>query len=194
MDFEGAKEYILSRLARELDPTLFYHSIEHTMDVHDAAIQLAHLENIAGKELDLLLTAALFHDAGMMVGYDNHEEVSAALAGEVLPSFRYNEEEILTVTGLINVTRLPQKASSSLEEIICDADLDYLGRNDFYIHSFQLRLEWETHAGKKTSLTDWINVQVQFLSNHSYFTKSAIALRDELKQKHLLELKALINH
>jgi uncharacterized protein len=152
------------------------------------------MEDIKGKELDLLLTAVLFHDAGMMVGYDNHEEVSAALAREVLPSFRYDEEDIRIVTGLINVTRLPQNASTRLEEIICDADLDYLGRNDFYIHSFQLRLEWEIHGVKKTSLTDWIKIQVQFLSNHAYYTKSAKALRSELKQKYLSELKALINH
>ncbi len=192
MEFEGAKEYILSRLARELDPTLYYHSIHHTQDVYEAAVRIAGMESITGNELCHLHTAALFHDAGMLVGYENHEEVSAALAREVLPSFRYSEKDIAVVTGLINVTRLPQNAKTKLEEIICDADLDYLGREDFFIHSFQLRLEWELHGVIKTTLAEWLAVQVRFLSGHSYYTKSAIALRNELKQKNLNEIQALL--
>jgi predicted metal-dependent HD superfamily phosphohydrolase len=196
MEFEGAKEYILARLARELDPTLCYHSIHHTHDVYEAAVRIAELEKVAGRDLNLLLTAALFHDAGMMVGYENHEEVSATMAREILPSFRFTEEDIAVVTGLILVTRLPQNAGSKLEEIICDADLDYLGRDDFFIHSFQLRLEWDLHGVRKSSLKEWLEIQVQFLSGHNYFTKSAIALRDELKQKHLYEVQNLLkgNH
>lgn len=192
MNFESAKKYILSRLALELEPTLFYHNIDHTLNVYDSAIRIAQMEGVGGPELDLLLTASLFHDAGMMTRYQNHEESSSALAREALPSFGYSNNEIKIITGLIEVTRLPQNARTKQEGILCDADLDYLGRNDFFIHSFQLQLEWELHGVKKTSLKEWIEIQVQFLSAHTYFTTSAFSLRNEQKLKNLNELKNLL--
>jgi len=192
MDFESAKKNILSRLAQELEPTLFYHNVEHTLNVYESTIQIAYLEGVNGPELNLLLTAALFHDAGMIKSYENHEEGSCAIARETLSSFGYSNNEVKIVTGLIEVTRLPQNAKTKHEGILCDADLDYLGRKDFFIHSFQLQLEWDLHGVKNTSLKEWLQSQVHFLSAHKYFTKSAVSLRNEQKLKNLNELKELL--
>jgi len=192
MDSEGAKKYILARLVQELDPTLFYHNVEHTLNVYESVMQIGEMEGVSGKELDLLLTAALFHDAGMMKGYENHEENSCALSKEMLPAFGYFNNEINFITGLIRVTQLPQNAKTKQEGILCDADLNYLGRKDFFIHSFQLQLEWDLHGVKKTTLKEWLEIQVQFLSSHTYFTDSAFALCNEQKQKNLNEIKELL--
>jgi len=192
MDFKNAKKYILKRLEKELDPTLYYHNIEHTLDVCESVIQLARMEGVEGKELKLLLTAALYHDAGMMKGYENHEKASSVLAKNILPAYGYMPDEIRIVTGLIEVTQLPQKAKTKQEGILCDADLDYLGRKDFFIHSFQLQLEWDLYKVRQTNLKEWFDIQVQFLSMHAYFTKSAALLRNEQKQKNLNAIKDLL--
>jgi len=192
MDFKKAKKYILSRLAQELSPTLYYHNIEHTQSVYESVIQFAQMEGVIGAELNLLLTAALYHDAGMMTDYENHEEISCVLAKEILPSFGYLPDEINIVTELIEVTRLPQYAKTNQEGILCDADLDYLGRKDFFIHSFQLQLEWDLYKDRKTSLKEWLDIQVHFLSNHTYFTKSAATLRNEQKQNNLNAIRELL--
>ena len=39
-------------------------------------------------------------------------------------------------------TKMPQRPKNLLQQIICDADLDYLGRNDFFILSEKLHKEF----------------------------------------------------
>jgi len=92
---------------------------------------------------------------------------------------------------LIMVTRLPQKASTIAEQILCDADLDYLGREDFFIHSFELQYEWNVLGIRKTNLSEWLGIQIKFLSDHTYFTKSANDLRNQKKSTNLHEITSL---
>ena len=191
MDFNAASGYIIQRLKRELNPSLSYHCVEHTLDVLEATRLLADAEKIGPHEQILLETAALFHDAGMIFQYKDHESASVDLAKTILPEFSYSASEIEEITTLILVTKLPQRPVSQAEQIICDADLDYLGRDDFYINSFKLKLEWQTNGVINTSLTEWFDIQIQFLREHRYFTKSAILLRNEKKRKHLEAIKHL---
>ncbi len=193
MDFHAASGYIIHHLRRDLNHSLRYHCVEHTLDVLEATRRLADLEKIEPLSLQLLETASLFHDAGMITQYSDHESASVILAKQVLPGFGYTSREIEEVTSLIMVTKLPQRPLNNLEQIICDADLDYLGRDDFFIRSFSLRLEWKDNDVENTTLAEWFDLQIKFLAGHQYFTKSAILLRNHKKLEHLEELKQLCN-
>ena len=59
MDFNKAKDYILKRLENELHPNLFYHSIDHTMDVYHSAVKIAEEEGVSGDDMILIKTAAI---------------------------------------------------------------------------------------------------------------------------------------
>ena len=59
--------------------------------------------------------------------YKDHEETGVEIAGAILPHFDYTEEQIQKINELIMVTKLPPRPKNLLEQIICDADLDYLG-------------------------------------------------------------------
>jgi uncharacterized protein len=192
MDFQGARDYITARLRNELKPDLYYHSPEHTLDVHHAAVRLIKMEGIDSKNGVLIETATMYHDAGMLFSYRNHEEASCKIAGETLPGFGYSSEDVQQVCNLIIVTKLPQITNSIYEQIICDADLDPLGREDYFINAFRLKLEWEVNGIMKCSLKEWIALQIEFLEGHSYFTKSEIQLRLKQKTKNLSELKDLL--
>lgn len=192
MDIIGVKDYLLKRLKVELKPTLFYHNTEHAIDVHHAACQLIEKEGINGHAKTCIETAALFHDSGMMKQYVNHEEASVMIAREVLPRFGYSSFAIDEIARLIMVTKLPQKPKDLYEMILCDADLDYLGREDFLIHAFKLRVEWQINNIRTTTLREWFEIQIQFLGNHTYFTPSALLLRHEKKQSNLMEIKQFL--
>ena len=92
---------------------------------------LAGVKAAAMRRYCLLKTAGLFHDAGHTVAYDNHEFYGTELAREMLPKFNYTQEQIDRICEIIMSTKLPPKPKNLLEEIICDSDLDYLGRSDF---------------------------------------------------------------
>lgn len=192
MNFDGAKTFILRKLKEELKPTLYYHDIDHTLDVYNSAERIARLEKVTSEEMLLLKTATLFHDSGMLRTYTGHEEASCDIANETLPRFDFSQNQIDIICSMIMTTKLPQSASKKLEQIICDADLDYLGREDFYMISHRLKLEWNLLNINPTTLKEWYDLQVKFLEGHSYFTQSAIDSRCEGKQRNLDQIKELI--
>jgi len=191
MDFNGAKDYILRRLQSELNPLLVYHSIGHTLDVWESVKAIASLEPLNGYDLSVLETAALFHDAGMINTYADHEQASVALAREVLPGFGYTTGEIEEISRLIIATRLPQQAEDLPGRIICDADLDYLGRDDYFILSFHLKLEWERFGLFRAGLREWFDLQIRFLSGHHYLTETSIRRRTQKKSENLEQILLL---
>src|SRR5271166_1081253 len=128
MEFEKVKKFILKKLLKELPDNLTYHSTEHIKDVYSSAKKLARLEKIEGEDLTLLLTAVLFHDSGFMQQQKEHERISCEIAMEYLPRYDYTPEQIARICGMIMATKIPQTPNNKLEEIICDSDLDYLGR------------------------------------------------------------------
>jgi len=161
------------------------------MDVYCASVELSRLEQLPEEHQQLIGTAALFHDAGMLTGYEDHEERSAGLATELLPLFQYSDEQIDRIIRMILSTRFPQQASTLPERILCDADLDYLGRSDFLINSLQLRLEWNLFRIKTYTLSEWFLLQEEFLKRHTFQTESASALRRKGKQQNLEMIRRL---
>jgi hypothetical protein len=192
MNFAGAKEHILTRLRDELDNRLCYHDLAHTLDVYDASRRLSDLEGVSEAEKDLIGMAALFHDSGMLLQYNEHEVVSTKIAREILPAFGFTEQEIDEICTLILATTMPQYAETLSGRIICDADLDYLGRDDFFIRSFQLRHEWKIVGLMDSPLREWLEFQVKFLESHEFMTSSAGKMRNEGKQKNIESIKKLI--
>ena len=192
MNLKKVEKYIHEKLQKNLSPTLTYHGFHHTLDVVDAAMKIADLEGIIDNEsLVLLETASLFHDLGFISTYRNHEEEGCRIAELILPGFQYSKSQIETINGMIMATKIPQKPHNILEQIIADADLDYLGREDFEPIADSLFQELRQRE-MVADIETWNKIQVKFLESHHYWTKSTIALRNENKMKHLKALKLSI--
>ncbi|MCU0339835.1 MAG: HD domain-containing protein [Spirosomaceae bacterium] len=192
MNLKAAEKYVYEKLQKNLSPTLTYHGFHHTLDVVQAALQIAQVEGIEDEEsLVLLQTAAMYHDLGFISTYKGHEEEGCRIAKLTLPGFGFGEEQIEDICGMIMATKIPQQPHTLLEKIIADADLDYLGRDDFEPISQSLFLELRERE-MVSSIENWNRIQVGFLSGHHYWTKSALALRNDQKQQRLRELKAIV--
>lgn len=193
-DWEQAKAYVAWRLSTGLPPTLYYHNFAHTLaDVLPAAERLAAATKLPSEETLLLRTAALYHDLGYLVRYRENEIIAASIAADTLPLFGYTLEQINTIQAMIMATHMPQIAHNQLEALLCDADLDSLGREDFLDTNRRLRLELMVHDRAVPQET-WIEGQLQFLNEHSYHTVAACTLRNAGKQQNVQTLrKALSN-
>ena len=189
MQYEQAYSFLMAKLEKELAPGLTYHNAGHTKNVIAAAEQLAKSENTRGDELMLLKTAALFHDAGFLQQAEGHEEISCRLAKEYLPAYDYSDAQVEHICRIIMATRLPQTPSDHLGEILADADLFYLGKEDYAAHARKLFDEFKT-AGLINTEAEWLVKQAEFLSGHHYFTTSAINQLETQKQKNLEQLRA----
>jgi len=175
---------ILNKLINELPEHLLYHTIHHTLDVYQSALEIAKQEGICSSDLKLLLIAAIYHDAGYLEHNYNHEHHSCEMARKYLPQFHYTKEDIDTICSIIMATKMPQKPQSHLEKIICDADLSYLGRDDFFSISEKLYAEMIS-IGSISNREEWERMQEKFLQEHHYFTATAIKLRNLKKEQNL---------
>jgi uncharacterized membrane-anchored protein YitT (DUF2179 family)/predicted metal-dependent HD superfamily phosphohydrolase len=189
MQYQQVYDFLIPKLEKELSPHLTYHNAAHTKAVIAAAEHLAVSENILGDELTILKTAALFHDAGFLQQADGHEEISCIWAREYLPKYGYNDSDIEKICRIIMATRLPQTPVDHCGEILCDADLLYIGKKDYDVNAGNLFKEFK-HRGIVTTETEWQLMQVEFLSSHLFFTPSAVAELDATKQETLKRLNA----
>jgi uncharacterized membrane-anchored protein YitT (DUF2179 family)/predicted metal-dependent HD superfamily phosphohydrolase len=167
---------------------LTYHDASHTRSVIEFAEHLALSEGVSGDELLLLKTAALFHDAGYLQHHKEHEELSCMLARKQLLDYEYTPEEIERVCHMIMATKLHAKPIDLCEKILCDADLFYLGTEQYDYYADRLFQELKKTGVVKTKV-DWLLRQVEFLTSHQYHTQTAIRERDAIKQEKLKELK-----
>ena len=190
-DLQGLRAHLLARLERYLPATLYYHGLHHTLDVEAAALRLCDAEDLQGAYRELVHVAALYHDSGFLIQYFRNESAGALLAQEDMPSFGYSKGDVERVKELILATRFPQQPQDYLEELLCDADLDYLGREDFFHTAHALKRELHCY-GVTMSLLDWYKLQIRFLNEHYYFTASARAQRQAPKEHHLRQIEDLL--
>jgi uncharacterized protein len=190
-DFKNAEIYILERLQNELAETLFYHGYHHTLDVMDAAMKIADAEDISPEEKNLLRIAVAFHDAGFIYMYKDHEQKGCEMAKENLPSFGFTDEQLEIICQMIMATKIPQNAKNKLEQIICDADVDYLGRTDVCQIAQTLFEESRIYSNIPDE-EKWDEEQVRFLKEHRYYTNYSLEKREPGKLKYLESLYSKI--
>ena len=193
MNYSASRDFILDKLEKDLSPDLYYHGLHHTLDVMAATEMLCEEENINEYDTLLLKTAATFHDAGFLRSNFDHEIRGCDIVREYLPDFGYAEKEIEKICGMIMATRIPQSPKNKLEEIICDADLDYLGRDDFKKIGDLLFKELKFHH-YLDNRKQWNVLQISFLEKHTFFTNSSRVKRSAKKAMHLAKLKKKIQN
>ena len=178
---------LLSYMKENLPDFLTYHSIDHIMDVANVCDKYIKYYDIDNDHAKLIRIAAISHDLGFVASPKDHEERSIV---EIRPLLELilDDTEIETINGMIRATKVPQQPKTFFEEIIADADLDYLGRDDYDKLSYGLYKELMHYEVIKTD-KEWLNIQIDFLENHHYHTSYAKEHRSDKKLKKLEELK-----
>ena len=165
----------VQRLASALDPTLYYHSPDHTKDVLRQTMELAQADDLDSRDVLLLAIAAAFHDAGFLEQRPKNEPIGAQMAVQAMSdSSRFTQSEQDLVERMILDTQLvmegpAQISNSRLSPWLLDADLANLGREDFWqqtellakelsmdmssmmpmTRALMTRHDWQSPAGKR---------------------------------------------
>jgi uncharacterized protein len=175
---------ILGELETRLPEWLTYHNSNHTRYVLEQAKNISIHENVNGRDLLLVKRAALYHDTGFLIKREDHESLSCLRAAEDLKDSEFSSSEIEKICGMISATRIPQRPQTLLEQIVADADLEYLGTQKFSSYSQKLYQELR-HFDPDLSQRKWDQIQVDFLSKHSYHTTWCKENREPVKQQNL---------
>ena len=173
--------------SKNISPEYVYHSPEHVQQLVQNVTAIGKLEKASKKDMDdLVLAASLLH-TGLLWQYERHKVRSVEYAESVLSQLNFPAARVKRISAMILATQMPQAPQISLEKILCDAELDYLGTSDYDNLSNQLFTELQKQA--HITEFEFLKMQERFLQAHAYFTTSSSARREKQKQLNLLELK-----
>ncbi|MBI1286632.1 MAG: HD domain-containing protein [Flavobacteriales bacterium] len=188
---QRVERYVRNLLKDQSVNGYVFHDLRHTIRVVKACKEIAEKTGVTDTQLEELLIAAWFHDAGYVSGKDDHEEKSAAVARKFLSGEGVSPERIDVICNCLMATKMPQTPSNLMQQIICDADLSGLGSLHFMEEGHELRKEQELFQGATFTDEEWLESQVHFLTSHNYFTEAAKALFQEQKQRNIQHLLSL---
>jgi predicted metal-dependent HD superfamily phosphohydrolase len=181
------KEFVVKLLNSGLPSYCYYHNYKHTLYVLNKAVEIGRYEKCTDQEIGLLSAGALWHDTGFIHTFTGHEEEGCLLAQQYLPGFGFSGNDIDSVCGMIRATKIPQSPQNKLEEIIADADLEYLGTASAATKAEDLFKELKALDPAFTK-EQWNKVQISFLQKHHYFTRFCKQKREPVKLKYMEQL------
>ena len=174
-------------LENGLSKKLAYHGMRHTLDVLNNCNDYIRRLNLTRRDAQLLRVAALYHDIGFTETYKNHEEKGCEILLKYMKEYNCDLKDYQVLKDLIMATKIPQNPQNLLEDIICDSDLDYLGKNRYYEISNTLFVELKNYKLIESE-DQWNHIQVSFLKSHSYHTEHAKSTLNKGKQKRIEEI------
>ncbi|MBW7954530.1 HD domain-containing protein [Candidatus Gracilibacteria bacterium] len=188
----GIKKYVNQMMGPLEDH--YYHQYEHALEVAERSLEVGKKEGLPEEELELLYIASLFHDVGFVIQYDNNEIIGATIAKNYLKSILYPEDKIKIIEELIISTTLEIEPKNLLEKIIKDADMDNLGRVDFFEKGEKLKHELELIKKIKILDPDWSHYSLNLLKSHNFYTNTGINERNLIKSENIKILENKINN
>ena len=187
MIFEEIQHRVYRDILEKLPKHLKYHNLAHTDHVLAKAVFFAENSGVDSKDLELLKLAALFHDTGFIDNPKDHEEKGCSIADEYL-SKGYSGNDMEKIHGMIMATKIPQSPTNHLENILADADLEYLGTDRFEEIGEYLYQELK-HFNPDFTRQAWDELQLVFMQKHHYHTEYCRIHREPKKQENLLSVK-----
>ncbi len=185
-------QYIREFFRDELPDGIKFHDANHTLHptrgVVAVANRIAISEGVPEIDRELLITAAYFHDTGYIREYNKNEPIAARMASRILKLIGYKPKEVEKIQKMILSTALDREPKTHVEKILCDADLDHLGREDFLKLDVRLR---EGRSARGIDVSDdeiWYRGTLEFIKKHKYYTQTQKKLREKGKQKNIERL------
>ncbi len=193
---KSAEEYAKVFFEQHIPEKYTYHNLQHTVNVVNAVKEICAQENLTEDDIELLVLAAWFHDMGYDQGAEEHEKRSAKYATQFLEGRAFPKDKIDTICGCILATKYPQVPTTILEKIICDADLNHLGKDTYWDRCGKVRQELALVKDLIMDEQQWINFELNFMKKHEFHTKFGQTIYEKNKIKHikrLIKQKARLN-
>lgn len=185
----NAEKYVLHFLNNNLNNSYVYHNVAHTQRVVKKTQELIEGQQIGESDAQELLLSAWFHDTGYTKVNDNHEDEGVKIAREFLKKHKASEDTIKNVSSLILATKITHEPKTEAEKIIRDADCSHIGSKNFRDLTELLRKEWELTKDRTLTEAEWLNENIDFLSNNQqFYTSFALINWEKQKGKNLAQL------
>ncbi len=185
-----SEDYISQLLKDNLSPLYSYHNLAHTKQVVAACKAISADMNLDQEQVEKLLVAAWFHDAGYIKGRENHENRSMKIASDFLKENGKSEDYSTEVNYIIAATEKSFVPQTTLQKIIKDADFVNLGSHDYFTNCENLRKEWKNTEQNIYSDYDWNQENLHFLESiHVFYTEYAKENLTPIKKENIKKIQ-----
>jgi len=185
--------YVEEYMKANLPENIAFHNYNRTAKVARIGDTLSIQSDLRENEKMLLHLAALFIDSGYCEDSHNSAAAAAMLARNYLSGKGLDDASIKAITESIEAIGYPQQPVSLIAQYLCDADMYYLGSNNYSLNTELLRKEISLVDKVNYSDKDWIRKQLQVLEDHTYFTAEARKLFKKRKKNNILLLQNQLN-
>ena len=182
------KDFATDLIKTKSPEFMFYHNLDHTMEVVVAAEELAEKNDLDEDQKEIVLIAAWMHDVGYTASQEEHEEKSIEISNNFLSGINVDPIKIAEVAKCIKATRMPQRPLDLLDSVLCDADLYNLSTDKFEKNTKVLLKELNARGENMTD-EEWSTKNLEFLQSHEYYTEYAKEYLEPGKLKNLKKLR-----
>ena len=186
---KAAEEYVVNLLENGLTEDHLYHDLQHTMMVAKATRLLSSEMNLSEEDKEILELAGLFHDTGFVEAYMGHEEISKRIAQDFLEKHNYPTEKIKLIQYCIDATLMGYQPQTVLQQVLKDADFNNLHGQSYKKKAEALRHEWAVFLKEHHTDEEWLKNNIEFWSEHQFYTEESKLLFGTAKQKNLKKLQ-----
>ena len=176
-------------ISSNMSLNLHFHKKNYIQRVYHQAELLGRSENISDDDLLMVQTASIMLFSGLSETYDNFENKSIEISREILPEFGYDEKQIDRICNLILAVKEPFSPQNTLESVVIDASMGYLGRSDYLTQVKLLYLE-KKNVYSDLSREKFVREQEQLIHAFNFHTLAAQRLREISAEKQLENLKS----
>jgi predicted metal-dependent HD superfamily phosphohydrolase len=184
-----AEAYVEKFYAERIPSEYVYHNFGHTCDVVESVQLIGAGYELSKEEFEVLQLAAWFHDTGYDKGPDQHEQRACEHVEAFLQGRAYPQGKLQKVFDCILATAIDFKPSNLLEMIIRDADVSHLGSKLYWDRCSRVREELGITRNMLMSEKEWIEFELDFITNHEFHTEVANELYNSRKKKNVKQLK-----
>lgn len=192
MSYQSAYAKIVAKLEKEIPPSLTYHNVNHAKRVLQSLDNHILTLDMDPRKAELVRLAGIGHDIGYIENTENHELIGIRIIKPILKEEGYSEQELHQVSTMIWATKLGNSPRTFLEKMLVDANLAYIGSEDYDEGLKNLYKEWVNQDRIPKDYPLFLENRIKFMEEHTYYTDFAKAYNQ--KSKNIEELKAMIEN
>ncbi len=180
---EVAKNYVASLYKKVDNKNFQLHTFARAEQIVSFARKIGENTGLTDQELEKLEISAWFSEVGFLFDYKRNEDKSAEILQDYLNEGDWDQQSIRQMTAAIHATRLPQNPTTIFEECLCDAVSYELGSENFMENMNFFKEELNRFWGDRLGKLDFIEVLLNIINTHHFFTAAAKELFNEQLEK-----------
>ncbi len=194
-----AQDLLINTLQREalrylqdnLNSIYHYHNAEHTLNVCTMIAEFSENCILPENEIAALKIAAIFHDFGYLESAFDNEGLALPFMMEFCKKYGVEEKVSHRAGELIMETAFPYHPVSAAGELLCDADIEYIGRVCFFEKAGLFRQEMSA-LNHIYSDQQWWKLELDFLQNNQFFSTVCREKRSAGRLANIAKVKAIL--